>query len=188
MKGLTGDHSPESRQLKWESRGSPWAAQGHPQTTPRTTLLVPSHVCAKWLHSVRLFVTLWKIACQAPPSMGFSRQEYWSGLPCLPPEDLPGPGIELTSLTSSALADGIFIPSATWEAPTCTYTPRNDSWGSSPPTTPAGPLTQGPDSEQLSLLWLLGELLWLQSAAQHPGFAETPADSKGVPSKDVWNR
>ena len=36
-------------------------------------------------------------ACQAPLSMGFSRQEYWSGLPCPPPGDLPNPGIELTS-------------------------------------------------------------------------------------------
>ena len=89
--------------------------------------------------------------------MGFSRQEYWSGLPCPPPGDLPDPGIEPTSLTSSALAGRFFIPSATWEAPTCTYTPTNDSWESSPPNTPAGPLTQGPDSGQLNLLWLLGE-------------------------------
>ena len=37
------------------------------------------------------------IACQAPPSMGFSRQEYWSVLPCLPPRDLPNPGIEPAS-------------------------------------------------------------------------------------------
>ena len=36
----------------------------------------------------------WTIACQAPPSMGFSRQNYWSGLPCAPPGDLPNPGIE----------------------------------------------------------------------------------------------
>ena len=41
---------------------------------------------------VLLFVTLWTIACQAPLSMGFSRQEYWSGLPCPPPGDLPNPG------------------------------------------------------------------------------------------------
>ena len=40
------------------------------------------------------FVTLWTIARQAPLSMGFSRQEYWSGLPCRPPGDLPNPGIE----------------------------------------------------------------------------------------------
>ena len=46
---------------------------------------------------VWLFVILWTVACQAPPSMGFSRQQYWSGLPCPPPGDLPDPGIELVS-------------------------------------------------------------------------------------------
>ena len=43
---------------------------------------------------VWLCVTLWIVACQAPLSMGFSRQEYWSGLPCPPPGDLPDPGIK----------------------------------------------------------------------------------------------
>ena len=43
---------------------------------------------------VQLFVSLCTIACQAPLSMGFSRQEYWSRLPCSPPGDLPNPGIE----------------------------------------------------------------------------------------------
>ena len=47
--------------------------------------------------------------------MGFSRQEYWSGLPCPPAGDLPDPGIELESLTSPALAGGFFTTSATWE-------------------------------------------------------------------------
>ena len=43
---------------------------------------------------VQLFLTLWTVASQAPLSMGFSRQEYWSGLPCPPPGDLPNPGID----------------------------------------------------------------------------------------------
>ena len=51
--------------------------------------LVDTCLCAKSLSCVRLFVTPWTVACQAPLSMGFSRQEYWSGLPCLPPGDLP---------------------------------------------------------------------------------------------------
>ena len=42
--------------------------------------------------------TLWTVACQAPLSMAFSRQEYWSGLPCLPPGDLPDPGFEPTGV------------------------------------------------------------------------------------------
>ena len=46
------------------------------------------------LSHVRLFATQWTVAHQAPPSMGFSRQEYWSGLPFPSPGDLPDPGIE----------------------------------------------------------------------------------------------
>ena len=53
------------------------------------------------------------VAHQAPLSMGFSRQIYWSGLPWPPPGDLPNPGIEPTS---PALAGGFFNTSATWEA------------------------------------------------------------------------
>ena len=48
----------------------------------------------KLLSRVRLFATLWTEAYQAPLSMGFSRQEYWSGLPFPSPGDLPDPGIE----------------------------------------------------------------------------------------------
>ena len=56
------------------------------------------------------------VAHQAPLSMGFSRQEYRSGLSCPPPGDLPDPGIEPVSLTSPALAGGFFTTKATWEA------------------------------------------------------------------------
>ena len=48
----------------------------------------------KSLSRVRLFVTPWTVAPQAPPSVGFSRQEYWSGLPFSSPGDLSDPGIE----------------------------------------------------------------------------------------------
>ena len=60
------------------------------------------------LSHVRLFATLWTVARQAPLSMGFSRQEYWSGLPCPPPGDLPHPGIEPGSPAAPALA-GVFF-------------------------------------------------------------------------------
>ena len=53
---------------------------------------------------VQLFATLWTVAHQAPLSVGFSRQEYWSGLLCPPPDDLPNPGIEPESPVSPALA------------------------------------------------------------------------------------
>ena len=56
-------------------------------------------------------VTLWAVACHVPLSMGFSRQEYLSGLPCFPPWDLPDPGIKPASLMSPALAGG-FLPLA----------------------------------------------------------------------------
>ena len=65
---------------------------------------------------VQLFATLWTIVHQAPLSMGFSRQEYWSGLPCPPPADLPNPGIEPATLMSRTLAGQFFTTSATWEA------------------------------------------------------------------------
>ena len=70
-----------------------------------------SDICV--LSSFSLFVTLWTIARQAPWSVGFSRQEYWSGLLDSPPGDLPNPGIELTSLPCPALVS----PGVTWEDP-----------------------------------------------------------------------
>ena len=62
---------------------------------------------------VQLFVTQWNAARQAPLSMEFSRQEYWSGLSCPPPGDLSDPGIKPMSLMSPALAGGFFTTSAT---------------------------------------------------------------------------
>ena len=70
------------------------------------------------------FATLWTTARQAPSSMGFFRQEYWSGLPCPPPGDCPNPGIESMSLVSPALASGFFTTEppgkplcSTWYSP-----------------------------------------------------------------------
>ena len=62
---------------------------------------------------VQLFVTPWTIACQVSLSMGFSRQEYWSGLLLPPLVGLPHPGIEPESLASPALAGRFFTTSAT---------------------------------------------------------------------------
>ena len=70
-------------------------------------------VSAKLLSHVRPFATPWTVVCQAPLSIGFPRQEYWDGLPCPPPGDLPDSGIEPASLTSSASAGGFFTSSAT---------------------------------------------------------------------------
>ena len=54
----------------------------------------PVLVVCVFKSQVSPFATPWTVACQAPLSMGFSRQEYWSGLPCFPPRDLPDLGIE----------------------------------------------------------------------------------------------
>ena len=63
---------------------------------------------AQLLSCVRLSVTLWTVACQAPLSVGFSRQEYWSGVPFPLSGDLPNPGIKSISLESPALVGGFF--------------------------------------------------------------------------------
>jgi len=60
------------------------------------------------LSHVQLFATPGAVARQAPLSMGFSRQEYWSELPCPPPGDLPDPGTESVSPVSPALAGRFF--------------------------------------------------------------------------------
>ena len=64
--------------------------------------------------------TPWTVACQAPLSMAFSRQEYWNGLPFSPPGDRPDSGIKSASLKSPALAGGFFTTSTSWEAQRCT--------------------------------------------------------------------
>ena len=74
----------------------------HPQRPAHAAAVVWSLGC------VRLFVTPGTVGHQAPLSMGFSRQECWSGLPFLSPGDLPDPGIEPTSAVSPALAGGFF--------------------------------------------------------------------------------
>ena len=84
-----------------------------------STSNVLAHVLSHF-SCVRLFVTPWTVAHQGPLSMGSSSQEYWNGLPCTLPEDLPYPGIEPVSLMSPALASGFFTTSATREAQ-CAY-------------------------------------------------------------------
>ena len=77
---------------------------------------------------VQLFATLWSVARQAPPFMGFSRQEYCIGLLCPPLGDLPHPGAALSSLVSPALA---FTTSTIWEVLSNFYTAQNPKPGGS---------------------------------------------------------
>ena len=73
--------------------------------------LLLSHFC-----HVCLFKTPWTVARQASQSVGFSRQEYWSGFPCPPPGDLPNPGIKPSSPVAPELAGRFFTTSTVWEA------------------------------------------------------------------------
>ena len=67
------------------------------------------------LSRVQLFATPWSVAHQAPLSMGFSRREYWSGLPFPSPGDIPDPGIESVSLITPVSAEGFFTTSTPWK-------------------------------------------------------------------------
>ena len=79
------------------------------------------------LSGVRLFVTPWTVAYQAPPSMGFSRQEYWSGLPFPSPGNLPDPGIEPRSPSFQADALTSEPPGKPHEA-SCLSPSQQDAW------------------------------------------------------------
>ena len=86
------------------------AQRDEPELVPmlRACMLISSAVSDS-------FVTQWSVARQVPPSMGFSRQEYWSGLPFPPPGDLPDPRIKTMLLTSPASAGRFFTTSTIWE-------------------------------------------------------------------------
>ena len=77
------------------------------------------HICVSVLSHLVVFDSWWLnglVAHQVPLPMGFSRQEYWIGLPCPPQGDLSNPGIEPTSLMSPALAGRFFTTNTSWEA------------------------------------------------------------------------
>ena len=73
--------------------------------------------CSQLLSRVRLFAAQWTVDHQAPLSMEFSKQEYWSRLPFPTPGDPPDLGTEPASLASPALAGRFFTTSATWDVP-----------------------------------------------------------------------
>jgi len=89
-------------------------------TLPGCTAPAGGQTHGAWVLSrfsrVQLFETPWTIACQAPLSMGLSRQEFWSELSFPPPRYLPYPGIKPVSLMSAALTGELFTTSATWGA------------------------------------------------------------------------
>ena len=97
----------------WSPLG--WTGWISLQSTPTSTPCV----CAKSLQSCLTLLVPETVVHQTPLSIGFSRQEYWNGLPCPPSEDLPDPGIEPQTLMSPAFAGGFFITSTTWEGICC---------------------------------------------------------------------
>ena len=85
------------------------------------TVLMHVCACAKPFCCLQLFATLWTAACWAPLSMGFSTQEYWSGLAFPSPGDLPNLEIKPVSLMSAASAGMFLTTSVTWEAQSCAW-------------------------------------------------------------------
>ena len=82
----------------------------------RTLILQDQCMCVSYFSRVQFFATPWTVVYQAPLFMGFSRQEYWGGLPFPSPGDLPDQDIKHPSTVSPALASGFFTSSVTWEA------------------------------------------------------------------------
>ena len=78
-------------------------------------------VCVQLLGLIQLSATPWTTAPQAPLSMGFSKQEYWSGLPFPTPSNLPNPGMEPVSLKSPVLAGRFFITEPPWSTMVLLY-------------------------------------------------------------------
>ena len=93
-----------------------WLAWVHDDDDDKMCTTCPYACVLSHFSRVQLFAILWTVACQAPLSMEFFWQEYWSGLPFASQGACPNPGIEPTSLMSPALAGGFFTTSVTWEA------------------------------------------------------------------------
>ena len=119
-----------SRQEYWSGLPLPspfqstWAVYNSRKTNWMKSTLAMLTCVIVLSHSVMSdFLTPWTVARQAPPSMGFSRQEYWSGLPYPPLGDLPNPGIEHRSPTLQVDS----LPSKPPGKPTLTYQSHNDA-------------------------------------------------------------
>ena len=97
-----------------------WYISFEARSSTVSKILKMSLPFATWNHvlscfsCVRLCATLWTVACQGPLSMGFSRQEYWSGLPCPSPGNFPDTGIK--SKSHASYINSFFTTNATWEA------------------------------------------------------------------------
>ena len=109
------DGYPEKKPGSWDWLCASWKQQvgREHERRGRKDLILDAWVHARLLQLCLTLCDPWTVACQAPLSMGFSRREYWSGLPYLPPGDFPDPGIKLVFLLSPAWAGRFFTTNAT---------------------------------------------------------------------------
>ena len=127
---------------------------------------------------VRFFAALWIVACQAPLSVKFSKQEYQGGLPCPPPRDLPYPGIKPMSLASPAL----FITCAPLGSPEPGAQPRRAVGlpGEKPWPCSSSPSAGTPKLQVFNLVPGCGWGTWDIDAAGHQGVSRRPCDLSAV--------
>ena len=129
------------------------------------------------------------LPARLPFPMGFSRQEYWSGLPCPPPGDLPDSGIESTSFTSPALAGWFFTTSAIWETQKKdTKAKGYEQRGLAHQRSQTGTFRVSQPSKEFTLPWEQPE--WLKQADMsrfvHSG-NHSGAATKGIGKVQEWS-
>ena len=101
---LQGEGVGQKKQEKLQAWPQDFPGSSALPRTPLDMWMADAYACVlSHFSRVWLFVTLWTRVSEAPPPMGFSRQEFWNGFPCPPPEDLPYPGIEPASLMSTCI-------------------------------------------------------------------------------------
>ena len=124
VQNIITNYSPTSSLINFKHRtftGSYYCLECHPSVSCSRLRVSVKNPCppvpevVSSLSRVQLLATPWTVACQAPLSLEFSRQGYWSGLLCPSPGDRPNPGIKPASPAS---ASKFFTTSATWEADT----------------------------------------------------------------------
>ena len=119
LKNGMEEENADRASLSWKNRRSQ-GGTGWNFPTCCLRLSCRLHVCVQLLSYVQLFTAPWTVAHQAPLSMAFFRQEYWSGLPIPPPRDFPDPGIEPMSPAAPALqvgslpAEPLDLPKILW--------------------------------------------------------------------------